>query len=63
MKNAIKTCCEELKNNYTLGQAGGIGIYYYDAVDGEYIENPRSICVWFNTVPTIHDIKILSFLR
>ena len=43
MKNAIKTCCEELKNNYTEGQAGGIGIYYYDPVDGEYIEDPRFV--------------------
>ena len=55
MKNVINIRGEDLKNNYTEGQAGGIGIYYFDPVDKEYVEDPRTICIWFETVLGIHD--------
>ena len=50
MKNVINIRGEDLKNNYTEGQAGGIGIYYFDPVDKEYVEDPRTIYIWFETV-------------
>jgi hypothetical protein len=61
MKSVIKIRCEDLKNNYTEGQAGAIGIYYFDPVDKEYVEDPRTICIWFETVLGIHDIKFCPF--
>jgi hypothetical protein len=47
MKNVIKIRYEDLKNNYTEGQVCGIGIYYYDPVDKEHVEDPRIMCIWF----------------
>ena len=63
MKNVIKIHCEDMQNNYTEGLTGGIGIYYFDLVDKEYVEDPRTICIWFEPVPVpdIHDMKFCPF--